>query len=169
MILTPFRLAPLVLFVFASGCTAPGTFPSLNPRPIEAKAADLLNEPAPKPIVLAPSDPVVARQIDAAMKMAQDSIAPFDAAAARAEKAVSAAGAAESESWVAAQMAVSDAEQARAGAKSALADLDSLLQRQISTGPSADLAPLQQAIRDVVALDARQTDRMATLLGGLNR
>lgn len=169
MMSTPLRLAPLMLFSCVSACAGSGSFPSLNPRPIEAKAADLLNEPTPLPVVPAPSDPVIAQQIDAASQLAQASAAPYETAVARAERAVAAAGRAESESWIAAQMAVSNAEQARAGVKTALADLDSLLRRLIAAGPSEDLAHVEQAIRDVEALDAQQTDRMAALLAGLNR
>lgn len=169
MMLNPLRLAPAALFVLVSACAGSADFPSLNPRPIEAKAADLLNEPTPPPVVPAPSDPAMAQQINAARQLAQASAAPFEVAAARADQAVAGAGPAESESWIAAQMAVSAAEQARAGVKTALADLDSLLRRLIAAGPSEDLSQVEQAIRDVEALDAQQSERMVALLGGLNR
>ncbi|MFM7027182.1 MAG: hypothetical protein ACKOXK_00700 [Chakrabartia sp.] len=169
MIFTPLRFAPASLLALLAGCAAPGTFPSLNPRPIEAKAADLL---APKDVPAAaprPSDPAVARQIDSAVTAARATMDAFEASASRATSAVAAAGPAESESWIAAQMAVSEAEHQRGPVKAALAELDSLLQPQIAAGPGDDLDHARQAIRDVEALDAQQSARIAALLAGLSR
>lgn len=169
MIFIPLRLAPLPLLALLAGCAAPGTFPSLNPRPIEARAADLL---APKDLPAAaprPSDPAVARQIESAVAAARGSMDAFEASASRATSAVAAAGAAESESWIAAQMAVSEAEHQRGSVKTALAELEPLLQAQVAAGPGDDLDRARQAIRDVEALDAQQSARMAALLGGLSR
>lgn len=163
---SPFLLLVLIL----SGCAAKGEFPSLAHRPIEAKATDLLADPAVKPQPALPSDPALAARIAAARQAAFDSAPAFDAALATAQTAASRAGEAQSESWIAAQMAVSAAEHTRDPVKTALADLDSVVRTLMTERPtSPDLATVQQAIADVKMLDSRQNAALQAVIGSLSR
>jgi len=152
-----------------SACAGKGTYPSLNPRPIEANAAGLLTEPEAKPPVLAPSDAAIAARIDAAVQLAQSSEAGFASALATAKGAVAAAGPMGSESWIAGEMAVSALDKARGPVKNALADLDAVLRQVLSGPPSEDLARVQAAIRSVEEIDTRQASAHDALLAAISR
>ena len=102
--------------------------------------------------------------------MAMGSMPAFDGALATAQKAVTNAGAAQSESWIAAQMALSAAERTRDPVKNALADLDSILRTLMTERPSSpDLVLAQQAIRDAESVDAQQATELQALMTLLNR
>ena len=160
----------LSLLMILSGCAAKGDFPSLALRPIEAKATGLLADPATKPQAAAPSDPALVARIGAARQAAMGSMPAFDGALATAQKAVTNAGAAQSESWIAAQMALSAAERTRDPVKNALADLDSILRTLMTERPSSpDLVLAQQAIRDAESVDAQQATELQALMTLLNR
>ena len=146
-----------------------GNYPSLNPRPIEAKAAGLLTEPAPQAANVQPATADVSAKINAAMSAAQRGDAAFNAALAGARSAVRGAGASGSESWIAAQMAVSQLETSRAPVKASLSDLDSLLRAALAGPPSEDLPNVEAAIRTMEGIDARHTEAMAELLKALSR
>lgn len=160
---------PLTALILLSACAAPGEFPSLNPRPIEAQAAGLLSEPAPKAALLGPSDPALVARIEAAQRAAIDSDAAFLPALERARLLVGAAGAAESESWIAAQMAISVAESHRAPVQTALRDLDAALSALRLVAPTEDIARVEHAIRETEALDARQSAQVQALVAALSR
>ena len=159
---------PLVA-LFLSACAGTGAFPSLNPRPIEAEATALLQEPELPAVPPQPSDPKVMARIEAAAASALNSAAAFDAALADTDRLVTRAGPAQSDSWVLAHMSVSALEQRRYAVKSALADLDSL-RRDLMTMPAGeDLGRLQERVAQIEALDARQDAAMQRLQAALSR
>ena len=163
------RLLFLALLLPVAACAKPGTYPSLNPRPIETKAAGLLSEPESQPAPLAPATAAVQSKVDAAVASAQQGARDFGAALPAARAAASAAGASGSESWIAAQMAISALERTRTPVKGALSDLDALLRGALAGPPSEDLARIQDAIRTVEALDAGQNEAMTSLLQAVSR
>jgi hypothetical protein len=159
--------APTVLATLAllSGCADAGTYPSLNPRPIELKAKEMLNEPAPTAPVLAPSNPALLAKIAGLVGQARDSDAAFRTALNEARSVV-AAGAGKpggSEAWVAAQLALSRVEAKRAPVGAVLAELDEE-RRTLLLGPeSADTDALERASAQVETLDATQRQEMTQL------
>lgn len=152
-----------------SACAGKGSYPSLNPRPIEAQAANLLTEPEAKPPVLVPSDAAIAARIDAAVRTAQASEGEFASALAAARSAVAAAGPMGSESWIAGQMAVSALDKTRGPVKNALADLDAVLRQVLTGAPSEDQARVETAIRSVEEIDGRQASAHDALLAAISR
>lgn len=163
-------LLPLTLFVIVSACAPKGEFPSLAHRPIEAKAADLLAGPQ-RPAEQTPaSDPARVAAIAAVRQAALDAVPRFEAALARAQKLAAAAGPAQSESWIAAEIELSATERTREPVKAALADLDTTLRLLMLDSPtSPDLGAVQQAIRDIEAIDARQEAAIQSVAGLLTR
>jgi hypothetical protein len=152
-----------------SACASKGSYPSLNPRPIEAQAAGLLTEPDAKSPVQAASDPAIVARIDAAVRSAQASEGDFSSALAAAKSAVATAGPMGSESWISGQMAVSALDKARGPVKTALAELDALLRQVLSGAPSEDQARVETAIRSVGEIDARQASAHDALRAAISR
>lgn len=163
------RILLSALILSLTGCAEAGKYPSLNPRPIEAKAEGLLAEPTAPEAPLAPATADALSKIDAALRLAEGGVSAFDAALPATRSAAKAAGASGSESWINAQMAVSALEQHRGPVKSALADLGELLRTTLSGPPGEDLARVQDAIRAAEAMDAQQGEAITTLLRSLSR
>jgi hypothetical protein len=92
--------------------------------------------------------------------------AAFEPVAEQAERLASAAGAPQSESWIAAQVALSAAIAARKPTATALGDIDALgataLKTQGGIAPS-DLSAIQRAAAEVASIDQRQADRISTI------
>jgi hypothetical protein len=90
----------------------------------------------------------------------------FESAASEAERLAAAAGAPQSEGWIAAQEALSAAAAARGPTVSALGDIDALganaLQTQGGIAPN-DLAAIKSAGAEVGAIDQRQADRIKAI------
>lgn len=153
-----------------SGCAgAPQTYPSLAKRPIEsAPVAQAVPPPAP-----VAADPVLATEVARYVAQADKGRAAFDAAFARAEKAVRAASGAavSSDAWVSAQVAISTLESARNYSVSALASLDTLyVQRSnaIADGTqSGGLSEVDAARAATLASVDDQNDRIDALKGRL--
>ncbi len=159
---------PLIALLL-SACAGKGAFPSLNPRPIEAQAAGFLQEPDQQVALPLPSDPKISARIEAIARPALDSDAAFDAAAADAERLMPNLGPSGSESWVQAQMRVSALERNRYAVKSGLAELDSVRRELMAAPKSEDLNKLEDRIRQIEALDARQDAKMQRLQAALSR
>ena len=151
-----------------SGCAAKGEFPSLLPRAFERPAS--ATAPMAPPVALTPSDSARLARLNASVREAEASMAGFDAALAPARQAVAGNGGGQgSESWIAAQMAVSRLERTRADAESALAEIDTE-KRLLLLGPaSEDQAALDAAWTRASAINTAQASAVRALLDGLNQ
>jgi hypothetical protein len=159
-------MRPAVLFALfmLSACAAPGgPYPSLQPR-----AAERIDPRVPvgRPVNDRPVGTSLARGLAALVAEARGSEQAFDAAAAAAERAASAAGARQSESWIAAQEALTAAIAARKPVTAALAEIDEMAARavQVQGGIAPnDLAAIDRASADVSMLDRRQVARIKAI------
>lgn len=147
-----------------SACSPPGgPYPSLQPR--AAEKIDPRIEPA-SPTNDRPAAAALASQLAALVDQARVGDAAFEPAAANAERLAASAGAAQSESWIAAQQALSVAIAARKPTALALADIDMLAARALQTqggiAPN-DLKTIDAAASEVSAISSRQTDRIAAM------
>ena len=155
------RRAALPLMIALSGCSAPGgPYPSLQPRAAEAIDPRV---PVVRPTNDRPATPALAERLSALVDAARSDAAAFDRAASEAEHLAAAAGAPQSEGWIAAQQALTAAIAARKPTATALGDIDALaaitLQEQAGIAPN-DLAAIKSAQAEVGALDARQAARI---------
>jgi hypothetical protein len=154
--------APFLAMLTALCACAPtgGPFPSLQPRAAEAIDPRV---PVVRPINDRPVTPALASRLAELVKQARSGNAAFDPIAARAENLAAGAGGPESDNWVAAQEALSQAIAARDPTAQALGDIDALgstmLQAQGGLAPN-DLAAIRSAGAEVAALDQRQADRI---------
>jgi hypothetical protein len=155
----------IVVSVTAAAACAPtgGPFPSLQPRAAEAIDPRV---PIVRPINNRPVSSSLASRLAELVEQARRGNAAFDSIAARAENLAAAAGGPQSDNWVAAQEALSQAIAARDPTARALGDIDALgstmLQTQGGLAPN-DLAAIQRAGAEVGALDQRQADRIKAL------
>jgi hypothetical protein len=158
-----YRLAVLSILAL-SACSAPGgPYPSLQPRAAEAIDPRV---PVVRPINDRPESPALAGRLAALIDQAASGNAAFDRAASDAERLAAAAGAPQSESWIAAQEALTAAIAARRPTATALADIDeiaaSALQTQGGIAPN-DLKAIQDAAAAVSRIARAQTDRIDAL------
>lgn len=153
----PLLLATLVL----TACSSPGgPYPSLQPR--SAEAIDPRVQPL-RPMNDRPVTAALASRLASLVAEARTGDSAFQPAAANAERLAAAAGAPQSEGWVAAQEALSAAIAARKPTTTALADIDTLGAQALQTNGGIapnDLAAIQSAAAEVGSLDQRQADRI---------
>jgi hypothetical protein len=159
------RSASFIPLVAAlSACAGPGgPYPSLQPRAAEANDPRV---PVERPMNDRPVTAALAARLAELVGQAQSGDTAFQPAADQAEKLAAAAGAPQSESWIAAQEALTAAISAREPTAHALGDIDGLaaglLQSKGGIAPN-DLAAIQSAAAAVGALDQRQTQRIDAL------
>ena len=167
----PLRRSFAIAAIFAlAGCAAPpGPGPSLAPRNAEAIDPRV---PIEASGVQAPVDRALAPRLGELVGLARQGDRAFAAAVGEAQRLAASAGARQSESWVAAQQALSAAVAARGPTTRALGDIDALaasaLARQGGIAP-ADLAAIEAAAAQVGALDRRHAqtiDALQARLGG---
>ena len=155
----------LFLTILALGaCSAPGgPYPSLQPRAAEAVDPRV---PVERPINDRPVRASLAGQLAELVSEAHAGEAAFEPVAAQAERLAGVAGAPQSESWIAAQVALSAAIAARKPTAAALGDIDGLgataLKTQGGIAPS-DLSAIQRAAAEVASIDQRQADRISAI------
>jgi hypothetical protein len=122
--------------------------------------------PVERPINERPVKVALAAQLAQLVGEAQAGDAAFDPMASQAERLARAAGAPQSEGWIAAQEALSAAIAARKPTVTALSDIDAIgataLQTQQGIAPN-DLAAIQRAAAQVASLDERQARRIAAI------
>lgn len=155
------RKLPCLVLLTLSACAAPGgPYPSLRPRAAEAIDPRV---PVVRPINDRPVTPGLAARLSALVDQAQSGNAAFDAAASAAERLASGAGAPQSESWIAAQEALTAAIAARRPTATAIGDIDEIgataLQTQAGIAPN-DFAAIKSAAATVSAIDRRQAERV---------
>ena len=156
-------IAPILLA--AGGCAAEGTYPSLEPRPVEKLGFEEPDRPAP----IVPSEPALRARVAELLQMARAGYNSFSEELGAARRASGAAGAAGSETWVVGQEAISRLEAAGSGTAFALAELDALAIARNSVPTNADdLAALNAAITAAQALADEQYAAINALRAGLN-
>ncbi len=157
----------LIGFSLLSACSGKGDFPSLAKRPIESRSNAVIpaGPSAPAPAI----EGATRNQINEAVAKAEAGQAGFEAALGEARSAVAqAAGTAfASESWAAAQMAVSALERARAPTKTAMAEIDEQTRVIYERQPDAVQTPLTEATTKIAAIDRRQSEIITALLAQL--
>jgi hypothetical protein len=154
----------IIAFAALGACSTPGgPYPSLQPRAGEAVDPRV---PVVRPMNDRPVTPALARRLASLVAQARSGDATFQPAADEAQRLANAAGARESESWIAAQVALTAAIAARGPTGTALGDLDTLgastLQAQGGLAPN-DLAAIKSAGAEVAAIDERQAARIKAI------
>jgi hypothetical protein len=154
------RPAAFLLGFALAGCVTQGPFPSLAPREGETLP---IAEPVRTPAAVA-DDAALAARIEALLAQARHGMSAFDAAFGATARAAAAAGAAGSDSWIAAQVAISRLEAARTETTDAGAELDRLAEARADQPTSAaDRAALAAAIAEADRLAAGQQLRIDRL------
>jgi hypothetical protein len=122
------RAAPLTIAALLCACAASTNYPSLAVRDVERVEGS--GEPAVGSAeaipVLPPASADLTTRLAGLVAVARKAHASFQGQQASAERAVAAAGAAQSDSWTSAEVALSGLQTSRSGALTALADLDQL-------------------------------------------
>ena len=157
----------LTAFTVAGCSTSPGPEPSLGPRAAEAIDPRLpILETAPTGSV----DPALAAQLQALVSTALAASPAFDARAAEANRLAAAAGPMASESWVAAEQALSRLVEQYGETTRVAGDIDALaanrLEGQRWVSP-ADRSAIAAAAAEVAAISDPQAaaiDRLTDLL-----
>jgi len=164
------RRAFLLLPLAMTACSAPsGPVPSLAPRPAEAIDPRVPIPSAPSPGTV---DPALERRLAELLDLARVGDQAFLAAANEAERLVAAAGSTDSESWIAAQQAVSALVGARGPTTRALSDIDAIAAQRLETSGwinPASQAAIEAAASQAAAIDQRQAaliDSLQARLGG---
>ena len=161
--------ATILQLLLLSACASANAPPSLLPRAAEAIDPRI---PVVKPMNDRPADPALARQLAALVSQARSSDAAFQPAAAEAQRLAEAAGDAQSESWIAAEQALTRAIGTRDQTVHALGDIDALggarLQANGGLAPN-DLEALKTAGAEVGAIDERQARTIKAIQDRLAR
>jgi len=153
------RLLPILvaLFCAAAGCAPQGDFPSLARRPAELDRS--VEEPV-RPVVEVPPDEALRARVAELRGQAAAGDRAFEAAYGAAAAAVTAAGPRASESWTAAQQALSSLEASREPTMRALIALDALaVSRSETPTNSGDFSSINAAVAAVERMAAAQQQR----------
>ncbi len=149
-----------------AGCADRGNFPSLAPRPIELGTTAAVAAP---PVTLS-SNPMMVERASFAVRLAESGLAEFETALASARRAAAASdGNNASESWVSAQMALSQLERTRTPAATAMADLDDARRTLVMGAPSADTAVVEAAWARVQDIYRSQLESSQAVAASTNR
>jgi len=148
------RLALLVSLVLLAGCaSASGDYPSLAQRPAE-RAQGTFTPDAPDaapPLPVLPSADLAARLAELS-RQADATHAEFRGATPAAERLASVAGSRGSDSWAAAEVALSDLDSIRSRTAVALADLDTLwVDATLEAGPREAIGMARTVVEALVA------------------
>lgn len=173
------RALPLLLATtLVTACAAAADTPSLTPRPMEYELsgrtvphclAGPAAAPAPAPQAPAAPDAQLGADVERLLGSARQGQGEFAAILPAARSSAARAGAPGSESWVAAQIALSRLEAARGRTADALAEVERLLLAR-SNAPGAnpqDLQRLEAAAAEVRALAEAQDAELARLTAAL--
>jgi|GEM_PF-523543 len=175
----PRILLPFAASALLSACAAQGPFPSLAPRAVERELSGQAAPPcptaqapavSPAPPPPLPEDAQLAARVTALLASARSGQGAFAEFLPRASASAARAGAAGSDSWIAAQQDISRLEAARAQTLDALAELESLSVAR-SGDPAtneADRASVLAAAEEVRALSGAQQAEIARLSGLLS-
>lgn len=159
-----------IALLLAAGCTSTtGSEPSLAPRPAEAIDPRL---PVPDPVPAGSVNAELAQRLQALVEAARSGVAQFNAQESEATRLSAAAGPMESESWIAAQQALSRLVEQHGITTRAAADIDALaanrLEGQHWIRP-ADREAIAAAAAEVGSINSAQTADIARLNVQLDR
>jgi hypothetical protein len=154
----------IIAFCALGGCAAPkGTYPSLEPRAAESIDPRV---PIPSEVVAGPADASLSANLAALVDQAQAGDSAFRGAVSDAERLARAAGAMQSESWIAAQQALSAAQAARGPTTRALGDIDALASTALEKQggiQAGNLAAIRAASARVSTIDNGQAARIEAI------
>jgi hypothetical protein len=158
------RKSLFIPVLVVTACSSPGgPYPSLQPR--AAESIDPRLQPA-RPMNERPVSSALAAKLAGLVDEARSGEQAFAPLINDAERLASSAGPPRSESWIAAQEALSAAIAARRSTALAQADIDALgataLQDQGGIAPN-DLKAIDGAARQVSTIARQQTDRVAAI------
>lgn len=155
------RHAALPLIALVAGCNAgEQVAPSLAPRASETIDPRL---PVGEPVVIGAPSAALAAELAGLVRLAESGDRAFAEVIGRAEQLAASAGGKASESWVAAQQALSAAVSARGPTTRALGDIDTLAARRVAaTGwiDPSDRAAIERTAAAIAAIDRRQAERI---------
>ena len=156
----------MALVVAAGGCAQQGDFPSLLPRPIEQGVTEA---PEPVPVPDGPVDAALAARLAVLVAQAREGQAAFEEQLGPTRAAVASAGAAASESWIEAQVALSRLQSARTPTMTSLGELDVLAaeRSRMAETSAADRAAIGAALEQVEGLALAQTAAINALNGAM--
>ena len=147
------KLLLLVLPLLMAGCAATsGNEPSLAQRPAEQIDPRL---PLAAEAPLGPVDPALASRLGQLIAEGNAGARSFEELVGQTEALASAAGPAQSESWIVAQQSLSGLEAARAKTTAALAEVDSIAAGRIQSNAgltAGDLAAVEAASNQLRAI-----------------
>ncbi len=158
----------LVLTFAVAACSAPGNYPSLAPRATEGIDPRLPIDAAPSPGTL---DARTSAALRDAVSAARSGVAEFNRLASAAEPLVAAAGARQSESWIAAQQALSILGAQHGVTTTAAANIDAIAAEKIDATRwlvPATRTAIEAAAAEVAAINDAQSatiDRLGARLG----
>ena len=138
----------------------PAGSPSLAPRAAEAIDPRV---PIPDALVVGPADAALKSKLATLVDQAKSGDAAFRGVIDNAERLAASAGSKSSESWIAAQQALSAAQGARSPTTQALGDIDEIASTALETKgglEAGNLAAIQAAATTVSAIDRNQSDRI---------
>lgn len=163
------RPALLALILAASACAPVTNAPSLAQRPAEAIDPRL---PVVDRSAALPADPALAGALRDIARPALSSAGAVDSAIARAAALAGEAGPSGSESWIAAQQALSAAVAAQAPVTRAIGAFDAAVAERIRSGQRLvpqDIAAVRAIADELTALDGRQRAALASVRARLQR
>ena len=164
------QLLPLLAMLPLAACSAPTAHePSLSPRPAEAIDPRV---PIPDTVAAGTVDPALAERLQALVSAARANTSAFDAREAEASRLAAAAGPMASESWVAAQQALSRLVEQRGVTTRVAADIDALASARLEGQhwiQPADREAIAAAAADVAAINDPQAAAVSRLMDQLAR
>jgi hypothetical protein len=153
----------LAAFLLSACSTSGGPYPSLQPRASEQVDPRV---PVARPVNERPVRAALASRLAELVGEARAGDESFRPAADQAERLAAGAGGPQTESWVAAQQALTAAIAAGGPTRIALGDIDALgataLATQGGIAPN-DLAAIKSASAEVAAIDQRQAARIKAI------
>jgi hypothetical protein len=159
------RHAPLIAVLLLSACSTAGTGPPPSLAPRAAEAIDP-RVPIPDAVPSGPVDAALAGKLNALVGQARSGVSMFETKRAEAERLASGAGPMASESWIAAQQALSLLVEQYGVTTKAAADIDALAASRLDSLHWIRPAD-QQAIAAAAAQVGAINDAQAAVIGQL--
>jgi hypothetical protein len=164
-------LYPLLCALIGAGCSVPGVGPEPSLAPRAAEAIDP-RVPIPDTVPAGPVDPALSGRIDALLAEARSGVPAFEAVETEAARLAASAGPVSSESWVAAQQALSRLVEQFGVTTRVAADIDALASGRLESNRwirPADREAIASAASAVAAISEPQAASIARIREQLAR